>query len=98
MAFNKMQRALTDSDTYVEDVGAAGVGFMAPYVVDNLFDRITGTDIPDEVAGLVVLALAAGYGGDYAEPMMAGAGAYTFNAAARRVGVRDTIVNVGGGV
>ena len=96
MDFGDATDALMDSDTYIEDVGAAGVGFMGPYVVDNLADRVTGTDIPTELSGLAVIALAAAYGGDYAEPVMAGAGAYTFNAVARRVGIRSTVVNAVG--
>jgi hypothetical protein len=96
MEFSDATDVLMDSDTYVEDVGAAGAGFMLPFVVDNLADRFLGIDVPDEAAGLAVIALAEMYGGDYKMAMQAGAGAYTFNAAAQRVGIRDTVVNFGG--
>jgi hypothetical protein len=95
--FGDATDVLMDSDTYVEDVGAGFAGYAAPSVVDNLLDRTIGMDVPDEAAGLAVIVLAEMYGGAYKRPMQAGAGAYTGEAFASRVGIRDTVVNLGGG-
>jgi len=54
-----------------------------------------GIDIPDEAEGILTMGLAAGYGGSYSMPLMAGAGAYTFESAAERVGIKQTVVNLG---
>ena len=95
MAYEMFVDTLSDTDTYVDSVGAAGVGYMAPFVIDNLADRFLGMDVPDEATGLAALGLAGAYGGDYSTPMMAGAGVYAFDAAAQRVGIRQTVVSLG---
>jgi len=94
MEYETAMNTLTDADTY-EQAGVAFAGYAAPSIIDNLADRFLGFDAPDEVAGLVAIVLAAAYGGDYSRPLMAGAGVYTAESAAERVGVRDTIVNLG---
>jgi len=96
MAYEAFADTLTDTDTYIDHVGAAGVGYMAPHIIDNLADRFLGMDVPDEASGLATLGLAGAYGGDYAMPLMAGAGAYTFESAAERVGIRSTVTSLGG--
>jgi hypothetical protein len=95
MDFGDATDALVDSDTYIEDV-CGGSGLHGPPRRGQPRGRVTGTDIPNELSGLAVIALAAADGGDYAGPVMAGAGAYTFNAVARRVGIRSTVVNAVG--
>lgn len=95
MSTQQMQSTLTDGDTY-ELVAAAGAGYMPPFVLDNIADRFVPMDVPDVVTGLAAVALASAYGGEYSTPLMAGAGAYTFDAAARRFGIRSTVGNLGG--
>ena len=68
---------------------------MAPFVLDNLVSGLVGIDVPDEAEGLLTMGLAAGYGGQYSTPLMAGAGAFTFESAAERVGIKSTVVNLG---
>jgi len=94
MSVEAIQSTLTDADTY-EMVAAAGAGYMAPFVLDNIADRFAPMDVPDEAIGLAAVGLAAAYGGDYSASMMAGAGAYTADAAARRFGIKDTVTGLG---
>lgn len=89
-----MQSTVTDTATY-EQAAAAGAGFMGSIVLDNLADRFVPMDVPDEVSGIAGMALAAAYGGDYSKPLMAGAGVYTADAAARRFGIKETVTGLG---
>lgn len=94
MPVDAISDTVMDAGTY-ETVAAAGAGYMAPFVLDNLVSGLIGFDVPDEAEGLLVMGLAAGYGGQYQQPLMAGAGAFTFEAAAERVGIKQTVVNLG---
>jgi len=89
---------LTDPDTYTDQVAMGAVGYAAPHVLDNLAGRVAGgMDVPDEAAGLGTIALAEVTGAmGYKREVQAGAGVYTGEAVMRRVGVWDTVVNLGG--
>jgi hypothetical protein len=84
---------VTDTGTY-ETAAAAGAGFMSAHVADNLLDRLAPMDVSDEVTGILVMGLAAAYGGDYSAALMAGAGVYTADAAARRFGIKNTVTSL----
>lgn len=77
MSVEAMQNTVTS-----EQAAAAGAGYMASIVLDNLADRFVPMDVPEEVTGIAAMALAAAYGGDYSTPLMVGAGVYTADAAA----------------
>lgn len=95
MDFGDAFDVLTDSSTYIEQVGAGGAGYMAPYVVDNLADRFAPMDVPEVASGLAVIAGAEVAGVPYKRAVQIGAGAYTFEKAADSFDVRETIVNLG---
>ena len=94
MSVSEIQNTVTDTESD-ETAAAAGAGYMGSYVVDNLLDRFAPMDIPNEASGILTMGLAAAYGGDYATPLMPGAGVYTVDAAARRFGIRSTVTNLG---
>lgn len=94
MSVEAIQNTVTDTATY-EQAAAAGAGYMGSIVLDNLADKYVPMDVPDEVTGIAAMALAAAYGGDYSTPLMAGAGVYTADAAARRFGIKSTVTNMG---
>jgi hypothetical protein len=93
MEFNDSVGVLTDSETYMM-AGAAGAGYMGAGIAKNVID--SRFDAPDEVYGLVVIALAEMTGAaGYKMAVQAGAGAHTAEAAADRLNVRDTIASLG---
>jgi hypothetical protein len=95
MEFGDAFDVLADSGTYVEMVGAGTAGYMGSHVVNNLAERYAPMDVPDEASGLAVIAGAEVAGVPYKRPMQFGAGVYTGEKAAERVGIRETIVSVG---
>lgn len=95
MEFGDAIDVLAEPATYVESVGAAGAGYMAPSIVNNLADRFSPMDLPDEAAGLAVIAGAEAAGVPYKGAIQAGAGAYTAEKAAERFGIKETVVNMG---
>jgi hypothetical protein len=69
---------------------------MIPFVLDNLVTRYVPVDVPEEAVGLLAMGLEAGYApSQYRTAMMMGSGAYTFDAAARRFGIKNTVTSLG---
>lgn len=86
---------LAEADMW-EDAVATLAGFLAPTVARNVIEPNTGMDIPDEVYGLIVL-----FGGQYS-PMYGnaisiGGGMYTVDQLLERLGLKQTVVGLGGG-
>lgn len=97
MNFDPAVQKLTNANTYISVVGAAAVGYMAPFVVDNLADRFLPWDAPDEAAGLATIGAIEMFGGmGYKRALQYGAGAYTGVTVAERFEVRDTVESLGG--
>ncbi|WP_436924963.1 hypothetical protein [Halosimplex amylolyticum] len=85
--------ALMDPEVYTQ--AAAGfAGYAGAEVAQNLIEP--HFDAPDEAYGLVVVGTTAAVDVPYGTAIGIGGGAHTVEAAAERVGVRETIVNIGG--
>lgn len=95
MNFGDATDVLTDTGTYTEMVAAGGAGYMAPVVAENLGNRFVPMDVPSEAYGLAVIAGAEVAGVPYKRAVQTGAGAYTAEQVAERVGVKSTITNLG---
>jgi hypothetical protein len=95
MSLNQVQRALTNSEMY-SDAAAAGAGYMAPFVGENLAENYLPFDLPSEAVGLITAAILMAYGPtSYATEMRLGASVYAAEQAAERVGIKSTVINMG---
>jgi hypothetical protein len=87
---------LMDRETYTTAI-AGLAGYMAGYVARNLVENRASIDVPDEAYGLGVIALTEVTGAaGYKRPVQTGAGVHSAEMFADRVGVRDTVMALGG--
>lgn len=82
-----------DPETFANAAAGFG-GYAGAEVAQNLIEP--HFDAPDEAYGLVVVGTTAAVDVPYGSAMAIGGGAHAVEQAADRVGVRDTIVNLGG--
>jgi hypothetical protein len=78
-----------------ESVAAATGGFLAPSVVRNIVEPRSPWDVPDELYGVAVMA-GASYAPMYGREMAVGGGLYTADKALERIGLKQTVTNLGG--
>lgn len=78
-----------------ETAAATTAGFMVPHIIANVVESRAGFDLPNEVYGIAVVAagqMAPMYGAE----LSMGGGIYSVDAAAQRVGLKETVTNMGG--
>lgn len=94
MAIDELQSVLTDGGMYA-DVAAAGTGYMVPFIAENFAERYVPIDIPSEAVGILTAALLMVYAPSYEKELGLGAGVYAVETGADRVGIKETVVNLG---
>jgi len=94
MAIEELQSTLMDGGMYA-DVAAAGAGYMVPFVAENVVERYVPLDIPSEAVGILTAAALMIYAPSYEKELGLGAGVYAVETGAERVGIKDTVVNLG---
>jgi hypothetical protein len=89
---------LMDEEMWVE-VAAIGGGYLGTSLAQSTVEGTVPFDLPNEAYGAVGAAgfLMFGDSIPYADQMAMGAGLYTVDALAQRVGVKDQVTNIGGG-
>jgi hypothetical protein len=94
MAIEELQATLMDGEMYA-DVAAAGAGYMVPFIAENAAERYSPVDIPSEAVGILTAAALMVYAPGYQKELGLGAGVYAVERGAERVGIKDTVVNLG---
>ncbi|WP_336001448.1 hypothetical protein [Halorientalis halophila] len=87
--------ALTDEDTVARSAAVAG-GYLGSSMAQSTLEGAAPFDVPNELFGVAVGGLGYAYAPMYGEEILMGGVVYTLDAAAQRVGVKQSVTNLGG--
>jgi hypothetical protein len=93
MDYSDAIESITDDDTWM-DAGFVAGGYLVPAIGGSALEGMVGVDLPDELYGIGGMAASEMVVGERMATV--GSGLYVVDSLAQRLGVKDSVSNLGG--